>query len=191
MWPKQNECRMSRAEKNETMMIPEFSHRVPLSEIGGKAVHYKLTADDAQRAGLAKRFDLLSLDSLTANVELWWDGEAIAAKGDVSARLAQACIASGATVPDTIAESFHIRFLAEIEHAPDAEIELGGEDCDTMFHDGRTVDLGEVVAQTLGLSINPYPRSPDADAALKKAGVKGEDESGPFAALAALRKGAD
>jgi uncharacterized metal-binding protein YceD (DUF177 family) len=173
------------------MMTPEFSNPVPLSEIGGKPVHYKLAADDAQRAGLAKRFDLLSLDSLTANVELWQDGDAIAAKGDVSAKLEQACIASGAAVPDVIAESFNIRFLAETAHAPDAEIELGEDDCDTMFHDGRIVDLGEAIAQTLGLAINPYPRSPDADAALKKAGVKGEDEAGPFAALAALRKGAD
>jgi hypothetical protein len=62
-----------------------------------------------------------------------------------------------------------------------------------MFHNGRAIDLGEAVAQTLGLSINPYPRSSEADIALKAAGVKdeGEHEAGPFAALAALRKQAD
>jgi hypothetical protein len=38
------------------------------------------------------------------------------------------------------------------------------------------------------LSLDPYPRSPDADAALQQAGVISEDQAGPFAALAA-RKG--
>jgi uncharacterized metal-binding protein YceD (DUF177 family) len=172
-------------------MTPEFSHPVPLSEIGGKAVHYKLAADETQRAGLVKRFALLSLDALTAEVALSREGDAILASGSLSAQLTQACVASGAPVPESVAESFTIRFIAETDHEPDAEIELGEDDCDTMVHDGRIVDLGEAVAQTLALAINPYPRSPDADAALKKAGVKGEHEAGPFAALAALRKDTD
>jgi uncharacterized metal-binding protein YceD (DUF177 family) len=172
-------------------MTPEFSHPVPLSEIGGKAVHYKLAADEAQRAGLAKRFALLALDALTAEVALSRDDQGIFATGNLSAELMQACVASGAPVPESVAESFALRFIAETDHEPNAEIELREEDCDTIFHDGRTVDLGEAVAQTLGLAIDPYPRSPNADAALKKAGVKGEHEAGPFAALAALRKSAD
>lgn len=172
-------------------MTPEYSHPVPLSEIGGKEVHYKLAANEEQRAGLAKRFALLALDRLTADVALSHDGDAIFARGAIAAELNQSCIVTEAPVPARLSESFAIRFLPETQHEPDAEIELGEEDCDTLFHDGRVIDLGEVVAQTLGLVINPYPRSPDADAALKKAGVKGEHEAGPFAALAALRKDAD
>jgi uncharacterized metal-binding protein YceD (DUF177 family) len=172
-------------------MTPEFSHPVPLSEIGGKEVHYKLAADEAQRAGLARRFALLALDKLTADVALSHDGEAIVARGTIVAELSQSCIVTDAPVAAKLSESFAIRFLPETGHEADEEIELGEEDCDTLFHDGRVIDLGEVVAQTLGLAIDPYPRSPDADAALRKAGVKGEHEAGPFAALAALRKDAD
>jgi uncharacterized metal-binding protein YceD (DUF177 family) len=171
-------------------MTPEFSHPVPLSEIGGKEVWYKLAADEAQRTGLAKRFDLLTLGRLTADVVLSHEGPAIIATGMFEAEFSQSCIVTGAPVPVSLTESFAVRFLPETQHEPDAEIELDEDDCDTLFHDGRMVDLGEVVAQTLGLTINPYPRSPDADAALKKAGVKGEHEAGPFAALAALRKDA-
>ena len=51
--------------------------------------------------------------------------------------------------------------------------------------------LGEAVAQTLLLGLDPYPRSPAAEAALRDAGVKSEEEaraeSSPFAALAALK----
>jgi len=57
-----------------------------------------------------------------------------------------------------------------------------------MFHDGQLIDLGEAVAQSLGLALDPYPRSPNADALLKAAGVKREDEAGPFGVLASLKE---
>jgi uncharacterized metal-binding protein YceD (DUF177 family) len=182
---------MTSPEMTPELNAPEFSHAVPLSEIGGKAVMHKLTANAEERAALARRFGLLSLDHFSASISLSRDDAAIVATGKLDAQLTQACVATGLPVPAQVTESFSIRFLPESEHEPDAEIELGADDCDTMFHDGRTVDLGEAAAQTLALAIDPYPRSPDAEAALKKAGVKGEHEAGPFAALAALRKGGE
>jgi uncharacterized metal-binding protein YceD (DUF177 family) len=71
---------------------------------------------------------------------------------------------------------------------PDEEIELGPEDCDVVLHDGSAIDLGDAIADTLALSLDPYPRSAAADAALKEAGVLGEAEAGPFAALAKLKR---
>jgi hypothetical protein len=49
-----------------------------------------------------------------------------------------------------------------------------------------------VVAQSLALALDPYPRSARAEEALRQAGVKDEEEaaagdSSPFAALAALK----
>jgi hypothetical protein len=38
------------------------------------------------------------------------------------------------------------------------------------------------VAQTLALSLDPYPRSPHADETLRKLGVLSEEEAGPMAA---------
>jgi hypothetical protein len=58
---------------------------------------------------------------------------------------------------------------------------------DVQFHDGTAIDVGEAVAQSLALALDPYPRAPDAEAALKEAGVTSEAETGPFAALAALK----
>ena len=69
----------------------------------------------------------------------------------------------------------------------DEEVELGESDCDVVFYDGGTIDLGAAIADTLALSLDPYPRSAGADAALKEAGVISEEEAGPFAALAQLR----
>jgi uncharacterized metal-binding protein YceD (DUF177 family) len=70
----------------------------------------------------------------------------------------------------------------------DEEIELGGSDLDVVFHDGAAIDLGTAIADTLALSLDPYPRSAGADAALKEAGVMSEAEASPFAVLAKLKE---
>ena len=67
-------------------------------------------------------------------------------------------------------------------------MELGERDLDVVFHDGSAIDLGSALADTLALSLNPYPRSAGADAALKEAGVLTEEQASPFAVLAKLRK---
>ncbi len=58
-----------------------------------------------------------------------------------------------------------------------------------VFYDRAEIDVGEAVAETLALNLDPWPRAPDAEAALRAAGVKreGEEERGPFAALAGLK----
>jgi uncharacterized metal-binding protein YceD (DUF177 family) len=89
-------------------------------------------------------------------------------------------------------EPFDVSFVpAPVESASDEEIELGAKDCDVVFYDGQVIDLGEAIADTLALAMQPYPRSPDAEDALKQAGVLSEAEAGPFAALAKLKRGGD
>lgn len=173
------------------MIQSEFSHVVPLSEIGGKAVHHNLLANDQERAALAKRFDLITLDRLSSQVALSSDDIGIIATGNLVANVMQVCVVSGKPVAAEIAESFAIRFLPEPVFEPDSDIELEVEETETMFHDDRVIDLGEAVAQTLALAIDPFPRSPDAEEILQEAGLKDNTPSGPFAALAVLRKGAD
>src|SRR6185295_1154534 len=108
--------------------------------------------------------------------------------GRLKASLDQSCVATGEPVPAHIDESFDLRFVPEPkgQGAVD-EIELGGDDLDTIFHDGSAIDLGGAIADTLALSLDPYPRSASADTALKEAGVLTEEEASPFAALAALK----
>jgi len=60
-----------------------------------------------------------------------------------------------------------------------------------VFHDGTTIPLGEALVDTLSLALDPYPRSPNAEAALKDAGVLSEEEASPFAVLAALKSQLD
>jgi uncharacterized metal-binding protein YceD (DUF177 family) len=167
----------------------EFSVVVKMDDIGAGASQHVIAANAVQCAAVAQRFLLISLESLTASLSLAKTAAGIMAKGRISANAVQACIATGDPVPVKLDEPLEILFIPEPRE--DGEFELDASDCDTMFHDGKGVDIGEAVVQTFGLALDPYPRSSDAETILRKAGVKSEDEeraaSGPFAGLAALK----
>ncbi len=165
----------------------EFSHVVKLDGIGAGASELRLSADPEAREGLVARFDLAALDSLEADLAVSRDSKGVLAKGRIRAVLSQYCVATGDPVPALLDEPMVIRFVPEPVVSAGAEIELEADDCDTMFYDGQGVDLGEAVAQSLGLALNPYPRSADAQKHLQAAGVKVEDAVEPLGALAGLK----
>ena len=102
--------------------------------------------------------------------------------------MTQSCVASGEPVEAEIDEPFALVFRPGPEAGrPDEEVELSEAELDVTFYDGASLDLGEAVAETLALALDPYPRAPAAEQALKTAGVKSEEEAGPFGGLAALR----
>jgi uncharacterized metal-binding protein YceD (DUF177 family) len=168
------------------MTAPEFSRERRLDTIGTGETEVVVTAEPEERAALAERFGLLAIDSLEARYRVRREAAGIRAAGHLSARVIQACVASHAPVPAAVEEDFDLRFVPEPEDSGD-EVELSEEECDTVFYTGGAIDLGEAAAETLALALDPFPRSPDAEAVLKSAGVLGEDEAGPFSGLAALR----
>ncbi len=170
------------------MSDPEFSRTIRSDTIGATPRDLTLSANDAERAALARRFGLASLGSLTAEVSLHRANQDILATGRLAAELVQPCVVTAEPVPDRVDEDFAIIFRAEPgEMSPDDEVELGEEELDVMFYDGALIDVGEAVAQTLGLSLDPYPRAPGSEEALKEAGVLDESQAGPFGALAELK----
>jgi uncharacterized metal-binding protein YceD (DUF177 family) len=170
-------------------MSGNFGHRIGLDSIrDGDRID--LSADEPERAAVAERLRLRSLERLEAHVCLDREGAKVRAKGRIRAALEQSCVATGEPVPEHVDEPFEILFVPEpAAGRPDEEIELAPEDCDTVFYDGSAIDLGTAIADTLALTIDPYPRSAGAEAALREAGVLSEEQAGPFAALAKLKKG--
>lgn len=165
----------------------EFSRLVALDTLGA-ARAIAIEADADERAALARRFDLLAIDTLSAEATLSRSGDVVTAKGRLRAAVTQSCVATAAPVPAILDEPFDIVFRPEpTDIRPDDEIELDEAEMDVAFYTGGAIDLGEAVAETLSLALDPYPRAPDADAVLKEAGVKSEEEAGPFGALAAIR----
>ena len=145
------------------------------------------TAGTDDRAAIAERLRIPALHRLDAHATLKRDGEVLVAEGRLRAALAQSCVATGEPVEASVDEPFTLRFAPTPKGNADDEVELGADELDTLFHDGSGIDLGDALADTLALALDPYPRSAGAEAALKAAGVMSEEEAGPFAALAGLK----
>ena len=170
------------------MTPPEFSRPVRIDTLGAGARSVEIGANEGERAALATRFGIDAIDRLSAKLDLVRSGDEVRARGTLSAAVTQSCVASGEPVAETVDQSFEIVFRpVPSGGSPDEEIELSEGELDVVFYQGAAVDVGETVAETLSLSLDPFPRSPAAEAALKEAGVKAEEEakaeSSPFAAL--------
>lgn len=172
------------------MSGPELTRMIRHKPLPAGAV--EVVASEAERAALARRFGITAIDRLVARIELAGDGKAVSAEGTLEADLVQPCAVSGEDFPVTVREDIALRFVpaGSVPDAPDIEIELADEDLDEIEYEGDMFDLGEAVAQSLALAIDPYAEGPNADAARKAAGIVPEGEQdGPLAALlAGLRK---
>ncbi len=169
--------------------LPEFSRKINVREIGrGKT---SLTATPQECTQLAMRFELAGIRSLSAEMTLVRDADIIFAKGRLKARIRQICSITGEEFGTNIAEDLDIRFEPKPEATEkvtaDEEVELTERDFDTEYYTGAKIDLGEAVAQSLAVGIDPYPRGPDADNAEARAKLSTPEENGPFAALKKLK----
>ena len=169
-------------------MNDRFAHHLRLDQIcDGERID--LVADEPECRAIAERLDLNGLERLEAHAVLARTGSMIRAEGRIVATLEQSCVVTGDAVAAHVDEPFVLLFMPEPqEFGHEEEIELGEEDCDVVFYDGAAIDLGSAIADTLALSIDPYPRSASADSFLRKAGILTEGQAGPFAALAKLKK---
>jgi uncharacterized metal-binding protein YceD (DUF177 family) len=174
---------------------PEFSRPYRLDAIGGEPRAVHVEADEAERAALAARFGLVSIEGLEADATLRGDGQRVWAEGRLKGRAVQSCVATGDPIPAKVDEPFALRFDPEgLAAAGEDELELDEADLDVIGYEGGAVDLGEAVAQGFSLALDPFPRVPDAEDRLRAAGVQSEDEaqaqrieSSPFAALKSLK----
>jgi uncharacterized metal-binding protein YceD (DUF177 family) len=151
-----------------------------------------IEANGDERMQLAARFDILKVQTLTAQVALHPDGSGVRATGQLDAVIEQECAVSGEPFTTRLAEAIDLLFVPDMGVAPastDEEVELDADALDEIAFTGDSFDLGEAVAQTLGLAIDPYAEGPDADAARERAGIASDDApSGPLAdALAGLK----
>jgi len=169
-------------------MIDRFAHHLRLDQIrDGERVD--LAADEAERTAICGRLGLEAVDRLDAHATLSRNGAVVRAEGRLADSLIQSCVITRDPIAAHIDEPFELLFMpAPAVSGPDEEIELGAQDCDVVFYDGGAIDLGGAIADTLALTLDPYPRSAAADAALREAGVMSEEQASPFAVLAKLRK---
>ncbi|MFM5931542.1 MAG: YceD family protein [Novosphingobium sp.] len=168
--------------------MSEFTRMIDPRHITAAPVSLVASPDECK--ALAARFGIVAVHSLEAEVSLEQDGPAVSATGRLKASIVQSCAVSGEDLPVAVDEPIALRFVPDSgQHNPDEEVELDEDELDEIAYSGSQFDLGEEVAQSLALAIDPYLTGPNAEEARRKAGIVDESASGPFAALAALKKG--
>ena len=167
------------------MSRAEFSRPERVDQIGNVPRPIRIAADEQERAALARRFALVAVNRLEASFAVRAEAGAVRVEGRVDADVTQACSVTDVPIHVVVDEPVDLRFVAD--DTADEEVELDREQIDTVAYDGGVIDLGEAAAETMALALDPFPRAPDADLALRDAGVLGEGEAGPFSALAALK----
>jgi uncharacterized metal-binding protein YceD (DUF177 family) len=180
-------------------MIPKavdtlFSRMVDVAEEVNAPLHLAVEADAMERAGLAARFGLVSVNALTASAVLQPLDEGIVLRVEWRAEVVQSCVVTLAPVEAHLEGDFDLIYMSEggpssIKGRRDLRLSLGDPDPPEPLIDGR-IDVGEALAEHLGLALDPYPRVPGAEWAVEAEGDGGaldEPSETPFAVLASMR----
>lgn len=167
--------------------MSEFTRQIDVRQAEGK--HALLEANEAERAALAERFGIVAVNAFTADLTLHRKGREVLAEGSMAADIVQSCAVSGEDLPVTLREAVALRFVPDDQlDQTHEEVELEADELDEIPYSGTQIDLGEALAQSLALAIDPFLTGPNADEARRRGGILDEAASGPFAALAALKK---
>lgn len=163
----------------------EFSMVVPLAKLGQLAQDHVLAAGPEARAALAIRFGIEAIERLEAAVSVERIPGGAQLTGALVADVVQACVVSGEPVPARIAHALDLRF--EPAPADTGEIELDPDALDVLHIEGDTIDIGEAVAQSLALALDPYPRADGATLAKARRLLLSEEEAEALAAAEKAR----
>ena len=169
---------------------PEFSRLLLLDDLGDEPLTREMTATESERAGLAARFGVVELRSIGAELTVSAVGSrGVRVEGRAHAELVQDCVVTLEPIEERIAEIVAVSYLPEGDDAfeQDEIVAVDDEDVETL--EGDSIDLGELVAQTVAAAVDPYPRKDGAE--FGKASRLGDNEGGvrenPFAVLKGLK----
>lgn len=130
----------------------EFSRPLIVDRVKRKGSHEFVEADEKERLALAKRFSIPQIHALSGRLVVApWRGGGVKISGTVDADITQVSIVS--------LEDFrkHESFAVQRYFLPAKEVDETVEDDADPIMNGE-VDLGEIVAEALGLELDPYPR---------------------------------
>jgi uncharacterized metal-binding protein YceD (DUF177 family) len=134
----------------------EFSRSLDVARVPKLGSHEKLAADTKECAALAKRLRVPQVHSLTAHLLVKpWRGGGLKVTGELKASLDQESVVSLEQFRSDVTFQVERYFL---ENPTGADFEAD-EDIDAI--QGGFIDLGEVVAETLALELDAYPRKPN------------------------------
>lgn len=160
----------------------EFSRPLKVDRVPQDGSDEVVTADREELAMLAERLGLVVLHALSAKLRASrWRGGGLKLDGTLKADLEQVSVVSLEPFRHTV-EFPVLRYFVP----PGAA--TGDEDDVDVIESGH-VDLGEVVAETLALELDPYPRQTgEVFDDIPESARNEETKPSPFAGLARLKR---
>jgi len=181
--------------------VPERAWHVPvrLDDVPETGRHLEMVADAPTRGAIAAFADVDAVPALSASFDVTRHGKhGLRVSGEVRARVGQTCIVTLEPMESEIVEAVDVLYEPPASDAASVRAAANPGAIGTpVFADEEDppeplvngiADLGALATEFLLLGIDPYPRKPDAtfEQPLENTG-----ESGPFAALARLKRGDD
>jgi uncharacterized metal-binding protein YceD (DUF177 family) len=162
--------------------LPEFSRPLQVDRVPCGGSYEKIMAEGAELEALASRLDVSALHRLRAELKATpWRGGGLKLEGFLRADLEQESVVSLEPFRHEVEFPITRYFMADGAKVADGEAEV-----DPIVN--GYVDLGEVVAETLALDLDPYPRKPgESFEPPEEAGTEVPATVSPFAALDKLK----
>ncbi|WP_289294768.1 DUF177 domain-containing protein [uncultured Reyranella sp.] len=183
------------ADKN---IKSEIERLIDLDKLGPNGVALEITTSENERAALAKRFGFMGLPAFSARITVdRKPGGQVVVEGRLKGRIVQACILSLDPVTQELDDAFRLVFAENVTEDLDPEsgeavLNANGDAPEPLT--GNMLDVGEIAAEQLSLTADPYPRRPGIKLEDVLPKTKGgarraapEPRRHPFAGLAALK----
>ncbi|MFP4126776.1 MAG: YceD family protein [Alphaproteobacteria bacterium] len=166
-----------------------FSHRIALKPGAEARPVTARTADADERAAVTALLAIDAVEDLTVEARLETVDGVFRCRGEVRARVVQACVVTGRPVVQEVAAGFERFLVVGAAPAAAAAIDVDPDERDVDYLDAPVVDIGAIAVEELALALDPYPRAADADAVLAASNAATDDAAArrPFAVLARKR----
>ncbi|WP_127900389.1 YceD family protein [Solirhodobacter olei] len=164
-------------------------HRIRSSDVAGKRrIAFRLTPKAEDRAALAAELGISAVGKLDFEGALSPLGRSdVALEGRLKASVTQPCVVTLAPVTTKIDEPVARRYLAEMPEPEGEEVEMPEDE--TAEPLPQVIDLAEVMAEALALTLPLYPRAPGAELGPEAGESVAEERNRPFAGLKGLLDG--
>ena len=145
-----------------------------------------IEASAEERAALAEALDILSIETLKAEVAVRpWRGEGVRVLGTVTGDVTQACVVTLEPVAGHVEETFDVRLHPDVSESEEVVVDPDQPDPPERL-EGYEVDVGAIALEHFALGLDPYPRAPGVEFDPVEDDAE-EEEPSPFAVLASLK----
>ena len=171
-------------------MKQEFSRVIRVDQLTGLDREYVFHSDATERKDLARRFSLLKISHLQANVSARWISELdiMRARVNLVADVVQAGVVTLEPVEVRVDKYFEVDYVTvkrweELNLNTEVVLDPGGGDPPEIMVEGKA-DIGSIISEYLALSLDDYPRKPGAIVKVENVQLdKDEQINRPFEVL--------